>query len=49
MTDAASEILWKECRRVKPLTTRDLLDLSDERRDLKKSPYKQMEKKNTGK
>ena len=39
MTDAASEILGKERRRKKPWVTKDVLDLSDERRDLKKKRY----------
>ena len=36
--DSASEILGKECRRKrkKPWITQDVLDLCDERRDLKK-------------
>ena len=36
VTDAASEILGQECRRKKPWVTKDVLDLCDERRDLKK-------------
>ena len=36
VTDAASEILWKERHRKKPCVTKDVLDLCDERRDLKK-------------
>ena len=36
MTDAASEIFRKECCRKKPWVTRDVPDLCDERRDLKK-------------
>ena len=36
VTDAASEILGKERRRKKPWITKDVLDLCDERRDLKK-------------
>ena len=40
VTDAASEILGKECSR----NTKDVLDLCDERRDLKKK-----DQKNTGK
>ena len=36
VTDAASEIPGKECRRKKPWVTKDVLDLCDERRDLKK-------------
>ena len=35
VTDAASEILGKERRRKKPWVTKDVLDLCDERRDLK--------------
>ena len=38
-TDAASEILGKERRRKKPWATKDVLDLCDERRDLKKKQY----------
>ena len=44
VTDAAREILGKERRRKKPWVTKDVLDLCDERRDLK-----QKEQKNTGK
>ena len=40
VTDAASEILGKERRRKKPWVTKDVLDLCDERRDLKKKRYK---------
>ena len=36
MTDAAREILGKEHRRKKPWVTKDVLDLCDERRELKK-------------
>ena len=36
VTDAAREILGKERRRKKPWVTKDVLDLCDERRDLKK-------------
>ena len=36
VTDAASEILGKERHRNKPWVTKDVLDLCDERRDLKK-------------
>ena len=36
VTDATSEILGKECSRKKLWVTRDVLDLCDERRDLKK-------------
>ena len=39
VTDVASEILGKECRRKKMWVTRDVLDLCDERRDLKKKGY----------
>ena len=39
MTDAASEILGKERQRKKPWVTKDVLDLCDERRDLKKKRY----------
>ena len=39
MTDAASEILGRERRRKKPCFTKDVLDLCDERRDLKKKRY----------
>ena len=37
--DAASEILGTERRRKKPWITKDVLDLCDERRDLKKKRY----------
>ena len=40
VTDGASEILGKERRRKKPWFTKDVLDLCDERRDLKKKQYK---------
>ena len=36
VTDAASEILGNECHRKKSWVTRDVLDLCDDRRDLKK-------------
>ena len=36
VTDAASEILGREHHRKKPWVTKDVLDLCDERRDLKK-------------
>ena len=36
VSDAASEILGKEYHRKKPWVTRDVLDLCDEKRDLKK-------------
>ena len=39
VTDAASEILGKERRRKKPWVTKDVLDLCDERRDLKMKRY----------
>ena len=39
VTDAASEILGQERRRKKPWVTKDVLDLCDERRDLKKKRY----------
>ena len=39
VTDAASEILWKEHRRKKLWVTKDVLDVCDERRDLKKKQY----------
>ena len=37
--DAASEILGKERRRKRPWVTKDVLDLYDEKRDLKKKRY----------
>ena len=49
VTDAASEILGKERRRKKPWVTKDVLDLCDENRDLRRSGTKQKEQKNTGK
>ena len=49
VTDAASEILGKERRRKKPWVTKDVLDLCDERRDLKSSGMKQKEQMNTEK
>ena len=39
VTDAVSELLGKERRRKMPRDTRDILDLCDERRDLKKKRY----------
>ena len=39
VTDAVSEIPGKERRRKKPWVTKDVLDLCDERRDLKKKRY----------
>ena len=41
LTDAASEILGKERRRKKPWVTKDVLDLCDDRRDLKKKRYEE--------
>ena len=45
VTDAASEILGKERRRKKPWVTKDVLDLCDERRDLKKRKIQKAVKK----
>ena len=39
VNDAANEIIGKERRRKKPWVTKDVLDLCDERRDLKKKRY----------
>ena len=39
VTDTASEILGKERRRKKAWATRDILNLCDERTDLKKKRY----------
>ena len=39
VTNAASEVLGKERRRKKTWVTKDVLDLCDERRDLKKKRY----------
>ena len=39
VTDAASEVFGKERHRKKPWVTKDVLDLCDERRDLKKKRY----------
>ena len=39
VTDAVSEILGKERRRKKPWVTKDVPDLCDDRRDLKKKRY----------
>ena len=39
VTDAASEILGKERHRKEPRVTKDVLDLCDERRDLKEKRY----------
>ena len=41
VTDAASEILGKERRRKNPWDTKDVLDLCDKRRDLKKKRYEE--------
>ena len=48
VTDAASEIFGKEGRRKKPWVTRDVLDLCDDRRNLKKKRYEAEGVKNTG-
>ena len=39
MTDAASEIFGKERRSKRPLVTKDILDICEERRDLMKKRY----------
>ena len=39
MIDATSEILVNEYHRKKPWVAKDVLDLCDERRDLKKKQY----------
>ena len=39
VTDAESEVLGEERRRKKPRVTKDVLDLFDEWRDLKKKRY----------
>ena len=39
LTDAASEILWKKCSREKQWVNKDVFDLCDDRRDLKKKRY----------
>ena len=50
VTDATSEILGKKRRRKKPWVTRNVLDLYNEKRDLRKrSGMKQKGQKNTGK
>ena len=49
VTDVPSEILGKESRRKKSWITKGVLDLCDERRDLKKNGMQQKEQKNTGK
>ena len=46
VTDAAIEVLGKEQRRKKPWITKDVLDLCDEGRDLKKRRYEIEVKKN---
>ena len=43
VTDTASEILGKERNRKKPSVARHVLDLCDERRDLKKRQYEEEE------
>ena len=43
VTDAASQILRKECCRKMPRVTRDVLDLCDERRGWKKKGYEEEE------
>ena len=45
VTDTASEILGKECRRKKVWVTRDVVDLCDDRRNLKKRRYEEEEAK----
>ena len=45
----ASEIFGKERRRKKPWVIKDVLDLCDEKRDLKKKRFKPEGAKNTGK
>ena len=45
VTDAASEILGKELRWKRPWVTNDVLDLCDERKDLKKKWYEAEEAK----
>ena len=45
MTDAASEILGKERRWKKQWVTKDVLDLCNERRNLKKKRYEAEEAK----
>ena len=49
LIDAASEILGKERRRKKSWVTSDVLDLCDEKRNLKKKRYETEGAKNTGK
>ena len=39
VTDAASKILGQKRRRIKPWATKDVLDLRDERTELKKKRY----------
>ena len=48
VSDAVSEITGKERCMKKPLVTKDVLDLCDERRDLKKKRYEAEEKKIQG-
>ena len=47
VTDAASEVLGKERLRKKPWVTRDVFDLCDKRRTLKKKLYEAKGAKNT--
>ena len=49
VTDAASEIPGKESHRKNPWVTKDVLDLCDKRRDLKKKRYEAEGAKNIGK
>ena len=49
VTDVASEFLGKKLRRKKPWVTKDVLDLCDERRDLKRKRYEAEGSMNTGK
>ena len=50
VADADKEILWKKKRRKRPLVTTDDLDLSNERRNLKKKKrYETDRAKNTEK
>ena len=46
VTDAASEVLLKDCRRKKPWVTKNVLNLCAERIDLMKMRYVAKEKKN---
>ena len=49
VTDEASDILGKERHKKNPCATRDVLDLYDERRNLKKKLYEAEGEKTTGK